>query len=283
MIRLVLPLLVLTLLTLAGPVHAANLPAAGTYLERSLDANGCAREPGGTASANLTAWVALGVVAARRSATPAADCIERHAQRLRSVTDIELAALALVAAGRNPRSAGGRNLIADIQKATRGGRIGPTIASTQFGVLALRAAGAPIPSAVRAQLLRDQNADGTWPVSSRGPGDSNLTASGIAAAVAAGVSPRSRALVRARASLGRFKRGGYGLMVGSPPDAQSTAWVLQGLAAVGRRDVTAEAYLSRLQLANGSFAYQRGQAVTPVWVTAQSVLGAARRPFPLRP
>ncbi len=284
MTRLVAPLVALALLEVVVPAQGASLPSAGGFLERQLDAQGCAREPGASASVNLTAWAALGLRAAGRSASRPASCIERHARRLSSTTDIELATLALVAAGRNPRSAGGRNFVADLERATRGGRIGPTIASTQFGVLALRAAGAPIPAAVRLQVLRDQNPDGTWPVSPGGPGDSNLTASGIAAAVAAGVSPSSRSLQRAGASLQRFRQqGGYGLMVGSRPDAQSTAWVLQGLAALGRRDRTAEAFLGRLQLADGSFAYQRGQRITPVWVTAQASLGLARRSFPLRP
>ncbi|MFM9125686.1 MAG: hypothetical protein ACKOSO_11240 [Actinomycetota bacterium] len=91
---------------------------------------------------------------------------------------------------------------------------------------------------------RDQNPDGTWPVLPGGDGDSNLTASGIAAAVAAGVPARDPRLQRAVRALGRFRSasGGYALTAGARPDAQSTAWVLQGLAAVGRRDAGAEAF-----------------------------------------
>ena len=274
----------LALLVVVVPAQAASLSSSGSFLASSLDANGCARESGAAASVNLTSWAALGLVASDRSAGSAAACIERHAKALTSTTDIELAVLALAAAGRNPSNAGGRNLVQAIQASLRSGRIGTLVASNQFGILALKAAGAPIPTAAKRTLLADQNRDGSWPVSPGSDGDSNLTASGIMAAVAAGIAPTNTKVVRAVVALMRFRsRNGYALTAGSPPDAQSTAWALQGLAAVGKRDRAAEAYLASLQRSNGSFAYQRGLAITPVWVTAQAALGLARRPLPLHP
>jgi hypothetical protein len=267
---------------LAGP---AELDRAGAYLAGSLDRRGCAAEPGGTPSANLTAWVALGLVAAGRSAATAADCIEGRSGELRSATDLELAILALVAAGRDPRSAGGRDLALLLDRQLRGGRIGPTPASNQFGILALRALGRPVPAAVRATLMRDQNPDGSWPVAPGGEGDSNLTASGISAAIASGVPASDERIRRAVRALSRFRGagGGYVLTRGARPDAQSTAWVIQGLAAAGRRDAGAEAHLRGLGRPDGSVSYQRGVAITPVWVTAQGAIGLARRSFPLVP
>lgn len=274
----------LALLFVGLPAQAASLSSAGSYLGKSLDANGCARESGETASVHLTSWVALGLVASGRSAGFAASCIERHASALTATTDIELATLALAAAGRNPSNAGGRNLVRAIQTSLHKGRIGTLVASNQFGILALKAAGASIPAAARRTLIADQNRDGSWPVSLGGDGDSNLTASGIMAAVALGIAPTSTVIVRAVAYLKRFRsHGGYALTAGSTPDAQSTAWVLQGLAAAGKRDPAAEAYLTSLQGSTGAVAYQRGLAITPVWVTAQAALGLARRPLPLRP
>ena len=38
-----------------------------------------------------------------------------------------------------------------------------------------------------------------------------------------------------------------------------------------------------LQYRDGSYAYQRGQRITPVWVTAQAAMGLAARSFPMRP
>ncbi len=276
--------LAIALLALAAPAQATSLSAAGSYLDGSLDRNGCAHESGGPASVNLSAWTAFGLVATGRSASGPARCIERHAASLKAITDIEVATLALVAAGRNPRSAGGRDFVQAITAALRGGRIGTLVATNQFGILALKAAGATIPASAKRTLLADQNRDGSWSVAIGGDGDSNLTATGIQAAIAAGVSRSDPVIRRALGYLQRFRsQGGYALGLGSPPDAQSTGWALSGLASVQRTDPAAAAYLGRLQNANGSFAYQRGLQVTPVWVTAQAAMGLAGRSFPLRP
>lgn len=276
-------IIALGVLALASPAQA-SVSSAGAYLAGNLDRNGCAREPGGTPTVNLSAWVAFGLVAAGRSASGPATCIERHAKALKALTDVEVATLALVAAGRDPRNAGGRDFVHTIQSSLRGGRIGTLVATNQFGILALKAAGAPIPAAARRTLLDDQNSDGSWPVGIGGEGDSNLTATGIQAAIAAGVSRSDPVITRALGFLRRYRsRGGYSLSAGAAPDAQSTGWVLSGLNSAGRTDAAASSYLAGLQAANGSFAYQRGIAITPVWVTAQATMGLAGRSFPLRP
>ena len=272
------------LAVLAAFAPAASAARAPDFLARSLDSRGCAHEPGAAPSANLTAWVMLALAAAHRDTSRPHACLAAHARDLRRPTDIEIAALAVVAAGGDPRATGGRDLVAAIRAQLRGGRIGPTIASNQFGILALRAAGAPVPASARRALLGDQRRDGAWPVARGGDGDSNLTASGIQAAIAAGVPVSARAVRRARAALGRFRsEGGYELMAGAGADAQSTGWALQALAAVGASGAEGRAWLRGVQRADGSFAYQPGLAITPVWVTAQAVLGYAGRPFPLAP
>ena len=273
----------LAVLALAAPAHAASLSSAGAYLSASLDRNGCAHEPGASPTVNLSSWVAFGLVASGRSASGPAHCIEKHASSLRALTDVEVATLALVAAAHNPRSAGGRDFVQVILASVRGGRIGTLVATNQFGILALRAAGTPIPASARRTLLADQNRDGSWPVSRGGSGDSNLTATGIQAAIAVGIARSSPIVTRAVAALARFRsHRGYGLARGAAPDAQSTGWVLSGLAAAGRGDGAARSYLGSLQARSGAFAYQRGLAITPVWVTAQATMGLAGRSFPLR-
>jgi len=273
-----LALLVVALHVLPTTAAAADGRA---YLTASLDESGCAREPGGPANVQLTGWVLLGLAASGAPTKSAAACIERNAARLATATDLELAILALVAAGRDPRRAGGRDLVTDLERLRRGGRIGPTVASTQFGALALRAAGRPVPASVRRQLLRDQNRNGSWSAVGGDGGDSNVTASGIQALIAVGVPRRHPAVRRGLAALAGFRtaEGGYAAVPGGRADAQSTAWALQALAAVGRRDPAGERYLRGLRQTDGSYAYRRGMRITPVWVTAQVLPGLERRPF----
>ena len=100
---------------------------------------------------------------------------------------------------------------------------------------------------------------------------------------AAGV--RGRPLARGARFLRSLqaKDGGFRLVAGRQPDAQSTAWAIQGLLAAGARPgPTAYRYLASLRRADGSYRYSKRYAVTPVWVTAQVVPALAGKAFPLR-
>jgi hypothetical protein len=76
--------------------------------------------------------------------------------------------------------------------------------------------------------------------------------------------------------------GGFGLVKGRAPDAQSTAWAIQAFVAAGRPPgKRAFAYLAKLRRADGSYRYSKRYAVTPVWVTSQVLPALARKAFPL--
>jgi prenyltransferase beta subunit len=78
------------------------------------------------------------------------------------------------------------------------------------------------------------------------------------------------------------KDGGFELTHGRGSDAQSTAWVIQGLVAAGRTPPrSAFAYLARLKRPDGSYRYSAKYAATPVWVTSQVLAALAKKPFPL--
>jgi energy-coupling factor transport system substrate-specific component len=275
---------VLALAVTTPPASATPVQAAD-YLASHLDADGCAAEPGGEPSAALSGWVALGLAAAGRDARPAARCVADRVRELRLTTDVELAVLALVAAGLDPRDVGGRNLVRDIQRAQRGGRIGPLVNSTIFGVLALRAARVPVPTAVRRGLATAQRADGSYGFGAGVPADSNVTAAAVQALLVVGYPRTGRRVQRTLTALQRFRNadGGYGLNRGNRSDAQSTAWAVQALVAAGRRPDVALAYLRRQQRADGSVAYGSGLRITPVWVTSQALAAFSRRPLPIRP
>jgi hypothetical protein len=227
----------------------------------------------------------LGLAAAGRDVSEGAACIAARSASLRSTTDVELALLALVAAGRDPRNAGGRNLVRDLQRATHGGRIGPLVNSTIFGVLALKAARAPIPPAVVRGLVNAQRADGSYGFAAGVAADSNTTAAAVQALRAAGKGAGSKPVQRALAALARFRTrdGGYALNRGGRADAQSAAWAVQALLAAGRPVASPLARLRALQGADGSVAYQPGLRITPVWVTSQALAAFSRKPLPIRP
>ena len=262
----------------AGPTQAAV-----DFVAARETANGCYAEPGGEPSPELTAWVAIGLRAVRAPVPAGARrCLARSARSARVPTDAQRTILGLLAAGGDPRRDGGVDLVARVRgQVRRDGSIPPTVNATAFGALALRAAGALVPASVRRAILRAQQPGGAWGLG--GLPDSNITAAAVEALVATGSGPRSRPVRRGVAALARFRHAdGYGLTPGSPPDAQSTAWAAQALVAAGRDPGPALTALRRLQRPDGSFAYRRGQAITPVWVTAQALPALARRPLPIR-
>ena len=275
--------LVLGLLALVVAVPAgAGVGDGARYLQAQQNADGGFGEPERASDASLTAWVVLGLRGAghwpaRRGA--AADFLV--GRRDSAVTDLELRILALDALGR------GVGILARRLEGyrQRSGRIGPTVNSTIWGILALRAAGRPAGRASVGYLLRRQRPGGGWAWYPNGAADSNDTAAAIQALRAAGVSARSRAIGRGLRFLRRLQNrdGGFELTAGRGSDAQSTAWAIQAFVAARRTPGRpAFRYLGRLQRRDGSYRYSRRYGVTPVWVTAQVLPALARRPFPLR-
>ncbi len=273
----------------AGPATAtAATPISRglAFLAKQQAAGGCYAEPGGAPSPSLTGWVVIGQRAAGTSGFSGANCIAANLSKLVQPTDVELAILAIRAAGYSPRGVAGVNLVARLEdSASTAGQIGDLSNAQIFGVLAFRAANQRLPGGARGRLVAAQFPDGSFGLAE---GDSNLTAAGIEALRAARYTTGSRSVRRALTALGRFRNadGGYGLEKGLRSDAQSTAWALQAFAATGRSRSRAarraRSYLLGLQRANGSFRYSRRSTITPVWVTAQVVAGLAGRALPIR-
>ncbi len=271
------------LAALASAVALAALPgplAAGSaYLLGHQQSDGGFAEPGGRSDPSLTAWAVLGLRAAGADPGPeAADYLA--AQPVGSATDLALRILALRALGRDISPLADR-----LERlAEAGGRIGPLVNSTIWGVIALRAAGRAVPAGSVRYLLGQQHRSGGWAWYPDGSPDADDTAAAVQALRATGVAARSPAITRALAYLRRLqaKNGGFSLVAGRRPNTQSTAWAIQALVAAGadpgRR---AFAFLERMRRTDGSFRYDERYAVTPVWVTSYAVAALARRPFPL--
>jgi Prenyltransferase and squalene oxidase repeat len=250
------------------------------FLHVHQDQAGAFAEPGGSPGPLLTAWAALGLRSAGADPGGALDYLVAHEGGLAEVTDVELVATAEAALGRKPV-----RLLARIRAARHAnGRIGPSVNSTVWGILALRQAGERAPRSSVRFVLRQQARDGGWSWYVGGQPDSNDTAAAIQALRTAGVSgvPVRRGLAYLRRLQNRD--GGFELTPGRGSDAQSTAWAVQASVAA-RKPVPkgAIAYLLRLRRPDGSFRYSKRYATTPVWVTSQVLPALARKPFPLRP
>lgn len=284
------PLAALSLAALlAAPGGAtASTPTsrALAYLTSQKTAGGCYAEPGATASPSLTGWVVIGQRAAGASGFDGANCIASNLSKLVRPTDVELAILAIRAAGYSPRGVSGVNLVARLEgSVSTSGEIGDLVNAHIFGVLALRAANQSLPAGARTFLLSSQLPDGSFGLAD---GDSNLTAAGVEALRAARYGTRAKPVRRALAALGRYRNadGGFGLDRSSRSDAQSTAWALQAYAVTGqshsRNARRARTFLLGLQRPNGSFRYSRRSSLTPVWVTSQVLAGLTGKALPIR-
>jgi hypothetical protein len=249
------------------------------YLQARQTPSGGFAEPGGKASPQLTAWAALGLRAVGARLSPATrDYLVAHEDELPSATDVELVAMAESVLGRRPE-----RLLARIRGAQRKtGRIGPTVNSTIWGVLALRQAGEPAPRASLRFIIRRQARSGGWSWFAGGAPDSNDTAAAVEALRAGGV--RGAPIRRALRYLRRLQNrdGGFELIPGRGSDSPSTAWAIQAFVAAGASVPNGSLrYLQRLRRPDGSIRYSARYRATPVWVTSQALPALARRAYPL--
>jgi len=139
---------------------AALAVAAGPsdFLFAHQTTSGAFAESNGSSGPLLTAWAALGLHAAGFGTGGALQYLSTHEGMLSEVTEVELVALAQSVLGRHPS-----RLLVRIHAAQHAnGRIGPTVNSTVWGILALRQAGERAPRAAVRFVLRQQARSGGW-------------------------------------------------------------------------------------------------------------------------
>jgi hypothetical protein len=104
--------------------------------------------------------------------------------------------------------------------------------------------------------------------------------------------PDTKAARRGLAYLRKVQRpsGGFPLGGSGGVNSQSTAWVVQGLLAVGESPASIREggnspldYLVARQAQNGHYAYSDSQDLTPIWVTGQALAATAEEAFPVLP
>jgi len=282
-----------------GTARAASDPV--TYLLSAQNRDGGFGPAPGEASTQLfSGWGALGLA----SEGPVATRVARHGHSLigylRSVagsaTDpgaVERSILAAVASGVDPHDFGGRDLLVALAADTgRDGSVSDQTNLTAFAVLALRAAGVTARPKTLAWLAAQQDRDGGFNYATAGAG-SDVDDTGAVLEALAGDPSSAAGQARSRAI--RFitshqnADGGFASSPGSPSNAQSTAWGVQGLIAAGLAPASVHragapsplAYLKSLIAPDGHIRYSRSGDQTPVWVTAEAVMALAGKSLPL--
>ena len=289
---------------LAAPrAQAASLSPEISFLTSAQNSDGgFGAAPGQHSGELYTAWAAMGLAAAGRD--PAGLVKRGHsvltalageASTLSGLGDAERTILALRACGASAYSFAGRNLVGEVQRArAASGSYGGEVILTAFAIFVLRAVGhspsfAPIRQAA-GWIERQQNGDGGFSFATRGSSsDVDDTGAALQALVDADAHER-RAISAASGYLSRAQNpdGGYPQQPGGESNAQSTAWAVQGLIAIGRNPDAVRrngsrspiGYLQSLEI-GGSIRYSRTSAQTPVWVTAQALIALSGKTFPV--
>jgi energy-coupling factor transport system substrate-specific component len=282
-------LLALALVTAIPSRAQAGTASAALWLAAAENSDGgWGASPGSDSSLPVTAWAMLGLEAAGRNPLDLShgghtgvDYLRSRVDQLGSPGDFARTILALEAAGVDPRSFGGRDLVAALAKRRRGnGSFEGWPGSTAFAIIALRAAGASggLDSSI-SWLVKVQNGDGGW---GDVPG-SPSTADGTGAAMQAipGTSAAGHGLGFLRKA--RRPNGGFALGGSGEVNAQSTAWAVQGMLAVGADPSSALGYLAARQQPDGHYSYSDSSDQTPVWVTGQVLTATAGESFPVAP
>jgi energy-coupling factor transport system substrate-specific component len=262
----------------AKPARAADSPAS--YLLHAQNSDGGFGPASGQPSSSLfSGWATLALAAAGQERQSAVRYVERHPGS--HPGSLERSILAIHSGG---GPVGG--LLARLERDIKpDGSVREQTNLTAFAILAERAAGvAPAAKSIR-WLLRQQDADGGFNFATAGAESDVDDTAAVLEALAGTGHPRAirRALRFVRHHQNR--NGGFPSYPGAGSNAQSTAFAVQGLEAVGASLGSLRhsplAYLDSLIGPDGQVAYARGQDQTPVWVTAQAELALAGKPLPL--
>lgn len=293
----------------SAPTAAATRRAAA-YLRRAENADGGFGEaPGRPSSALYSGWAALGlasdgidIAGLRRAA--ADPTLLQYVERGAGASDsgsLERTILALRAGGASVTGVGGRDLAAELtRRFSRRGAVGGLVNQTAFGVLALCAAGERSTTAIERRavrwLTRESNRDGGYGFAGRGSQSDADDTGAVLEALACAQRSSGAAIARTRRRAVAYLRrdqdrdGGFPAAPGAGSNAQSTAWAVQGLIAAGvnpgsvrRRGHTPLRYLVSLVSRSGAVRYARGETVTPVWVTGETLLALTGTPLPIVP
>lgn len=286
-------LLILALGVLAPVAHASSVSLGADWLEaQQRPSGGFAADSGREPGAEMTSWAMLALAAAGRNPLDVTsggkspvDFLRGHMDQVKDAGDVARTILALEAAGVDPRSFAGEDLVARLLAQQReSGSYQGWPGTSAYAVLALRAAGAGGTAKTIEWLRKVQGDDGGWGNEPGDPGTPEVTG-----AVLQVLSPGSDASDRALSYLRKEKRSNGGFAPGNnlSANAQATAWASQGLLAAGKDPAgfgagkSSLAYMRDLQASDGHFLQAPGQEASPVWVTADVLVPLAGDYLPI--
>lgn len=284
-----------------SPGDGVSISRAIDYLKGRQQSDGGFAEPGKDSSELLTMWAVCGISAAgqdvsawRKSGKTPLDYLASRASKLTKLTDIEKECLAVCSAGKDPRSFGGRNLVADIRAKMAGdGHIGDLVNEHCWGVIALKAAGEALPEGSHSWLVARQNIDGGYGYGADTGSDPDDTGAALQALIAAGESLQGNTVKRAISYLRFCQAGDAGFTYNADQsNVGSTAWAVQGIVAAGQDPASADwsrsgktpvDYLASTQQSDGHFRYMKSSDANPAWMTAEALPALSKKAYPLKP
>ncbi len=213
-------------------------------------------------------------------------------------TDYEKTILALTAAGKDPRTFGNIDFIAQLKSFEQSNQIGsPSLLNDDFwGILALVSAGES-PSDLIIQnsknfILTNQNSDGGWSYAISGQSDTNDTAIAIAALLETGMTATSTEIVKAIDYLksNQNNDGGFPYHLGGVSDSGSDAWIISLIYRLGQNPTDWQKvststnpidHMRTLQRADGSFKWIASEDTGYPVLTTYAVIALTQNYYPV--
>jgi len=211
-------------------------------------------------------------------------------------TDYEKTILAQSSAGKDPRTFGNIDFIAQLKGFYQSGQIGSSdlLNDDFWGILALVSSGEnlsdPVIQGAKNFILTNQNSDGGWGYAKEGSSDTNDTAVAIMALLEAENKPDDLAITKAIDYLKSSQNndGGFPYLPGGESDSGSDSWVISAIYKLGQNPEDWQKdghnpieHLKSLQRTDGSFKWVASEDKGYPVLTAYAVIALTENYYPI--
>jgi len=211
-------------------------------------------------------------------------------------TDYEKTILAQSSVGKDPRTFGDIDFIAQLKSFYQLNQIGsPDLLNDDFwGILSLVSSGEnlsdPVIQGAKNFILTNQNSDGGWGYAKEGSSDTNDTAVAIMALLEAESKPDDLVITKAADFLKSSQNndGGFPYLPGGESDSGSDSWVISAIYKLGQNPEDWQKdgknpveHLKSLQRTDGSFKWVASEDKGYPILTAYAVIALAEKSYPV--